>query len=148
MRRAALTIVATVALLLGACGDGQPDDGGPLTEEEFVAAADRICSNYAIATEKKTGEILGGDPDSEPDENEARVLAAEVIVPGLGQLADATEELIAPEQIQPAVDEYLAALRASISSAENDPSGYFTDGDGLSDASAAAERLGLSSCGG
>ena len=58
-----LILIGTIALVVAACGgdDSSGSDGGDLTQEEWVAAADAICAAANAATENL------GEPESLDD---------------------------------------------------------------------------------
>lgn len=140
MRRPALLLSAlTLAggLLVTGCGS----DEEPLSQEEFVEQADKICADANAELEEASGDI---DPENEQD---VEGFVQDVLVPNIQDQHDSLEELTPPEDAQDDFDDMLADLQEGLDQLGDDPSLITSDSDVFGDANSLANELGLTECG-
>ena len=157
MRRLSIPLVL-LALVAAGCGDDEEEPaattateatgatgagGASGTKAAFIAAADQICAD---ASAELATEAQAQYPEGPPTGEDAADFANEVVIPNLQGQLDAISDLDVPEGEEEAVADLLAKLQAGIDELEGDPEGFLESG-GLTDASEAAEKFGLTSCG-
>lgn len=147
----ALPFVAAVAL--GACGDDDSDDASDtteassdaLTEAEFVAQANTLCSDAGGEAETAMGPVFedfeAATPEQLQDAYDRMVELARGLTADIGDLA-------APADLQAEVDEWLTIFDAATDEIEEGGAGAFfaSEGDPWLDANPGAEALGLDEC--
>jgi hypothetical protein len=143
-----VAIVALVVLVMAVAGIGP--FGGALTKEEFAAQGDEICR-------QARDEFIQRQQAPPRTSQEAADLANALV--GISQQElDAIRELDEPDEVQPALDEYLKAREEGIAliqegadaAAKGDSAGYAKAQQQLADGQAKraklAEAVGFSEC--
>lgn len=141
MKRPALLLPA-LALSFGflAAGCGGSDEE-PLSSEEFVKQADKICADGNAELEEASADI------DTANEEDVEGFVQDTLVPNIQGQHDDLEELVPPEDDQETFDDMLAALQEGLDQLGDDPSLIMSDSDVFGDANADAEDLGLTECG-
>ncbi len=107
MRRT-LSIVAVFVMMAAACGGDEAGGGAAPTQQEWIAAADAIC------TELNEKLALIREPQTPEETGESGARAVEIYRTGLTEL----RALTPPEGDEAAVDEILDAFEAAVDWAE------------------------------
>lgn len=141
MKRTALLLPALALALSSLAGCGGSDEE-PLTHDEFVTQADKICADGSADLETAAADL--GDA---PTEEDISSFVDDTLVPNLQDQHDAIEDLAAPDDDQDAVDDMLSALQDAIDGLDDDPSMITGETNPFEDANAAADEVGLSECG-
>lgn len=153
-------VLALLALVAGAliAGCGGDDDETTTTtsgasgatgaegeaDGEFVAAANEICKQ---ATADLVREATEQYPEGPPTGADAERFVDEVVAPSLQQQRDAIAALTPPEGEEAAVEDLLSKLDAAIAAVEADPGVFIEGGGEITEATAAAQDLGITTCG-
>ena len=151
----ALLIALAVALPVVGCGDDDDDDAGgdggtttsagggePLSKQEFISQADRICAQ-GDAEIDRGGQEFAGTSGEEVDE-----LVLTVIAPGYRDQIEQIRELTPPEGDEAEIDEFLNTFEDGIEQLEADPS-QLANGEALKtivEARSLAFEYGFKSC--
>lgn len=140
MKRTALLLPA-LALTFGFLSGCGGSDEEPLSSEEFVTQADKICADGNAELEKASGDI---DPNNQED---VEGFVQDVLVPNIQGQHDDIEELDPPEDDENDVEDMLDELQQGIDALSDDPSLALSDSDVFGDANSIAQDLGLTECG-
>ncbi|WP_243057946.1 hypothetical protein [Nocardioides sp. SR21] len=136
-----LLLVPALALSFGFLAGCGGSDEEPLSSEEFVKQADKICADGNAELEEAAGDI---DPNNAED---VEGFVQDVLVPNIQGQHDDLEELVPPEDDQDTFDDMLAALQEGLDQLSDDPSLITSDSDIFGDANEEAQELGLTECG-
>lgn len=132
------------ALVIAGCGgdDGAepppaPDEPVPLTKEEFLFEADRICLSIESQIEAAADDYAGTDPkDADPEE--VRRLVNRIVVPRLRAEVDTIALLEPPRADVAVIERILEATERGAAALEKDPLSVL---DGIPPDLREAERL-------
>jgi hypothetical protein len=141
MKRPALLLPA-LALSFGflAAGCGGSDEE-PLTHDEFVTQADKICADG-------NDEMASAAEDIDTtNEEDVEGFVQDTLVPNIQEQHDSIEELTPPEDDADDVEDMLSELQEGLDALSDDPSLITSDSDVFGDANTIAEDLGLTECG-
>lgn len=135
-----LLLLPALALSFGVLA-GCGSDEEPLSSEEFVKQADKICADGNKELEEASADI---DPNNAED---VEGFVQDVLVPNIQGQHDDLEGLVPPEDDQDTFDDMLAALQEGLDQLSDDPSLITGDADVFGDANEEAQELGLTECG-
>jgi hypothetical protein len=155
MRHRILLLLAgllVTGLIAAGCGgdEGDDEDGGATAAEEapskqeYVAAADRICTEADIRFQRAFG---GAEERSDPGAREAFV--TEALVPIYRHMFDELQGLTPPEGDEEAVGEIYDKGEQGVDQIEDDPSAFLESGrsPSLDEAAGLATEYGFEVCG-
>ena len=152
-------LAATAALAFAGCGGDDDDESTEgasgatgasasiESKDDFIAAADQICSDLETSGQGDIQEALGGE--TSPTADEQVEIAEDIVIPNLQEQHDQIAALDQPDGEEDAINDVLDELQAGIDAAEDDPQALVEGADGgpLADAAAAASDYGFTECG-
>ena len=148
-RVAVLVSVAGLASLgVAACGDDDDGGGDALTEEEFLAQGNEICSAGNDELDAAFAEF--GDEEPTPEEISA---FADTFEENVGDQIDAVDDLEGPDDIEEQLDPVLADARDDLEEfatlLREDPEAAFSqEEDPFADVNEQLADIGLTECAG
>lgn len=155
-RRAMTAAIAAAAVIaIGGCGDDQEiatdttASSESQSKEEFIAAADAICTETAAEIDAEVKRRLTGLPAS-PSSKELIALFTKVTLPALERQAEQIEALPAPEGAGEEADAILAAAREAIAESRADPEALLVPQGGstpFDEVNRLSQQFGFESCG-
>lgn len=147
-----LVLALATGLIAAGCGDDDSDDGGgtgdggePLTKQEFITEADKICSEGDAEIETGADQTFSGDQPPTPEVQEQ--FATDTVIPNVQSQVDQLGELAPPEGDEDQIQALLDAAQEGIDAGKDDPSLFTGEGDPLAEASQLAKDYGLTVCG-
>lgn len=147
-----LVIAFAAGLIAAGCGDDD-DDGGDEgeapTKQEFIAQADRICSESDARIESAAEERFG-QSNQEPSAAEQEQFVTETVIPEIEGQIDGVDGLTPPEGDEDEIQAIVDAGNEGIDAGKEDPSLFQQEGGGedpLAEASRLAQEYGLKVCG-
>lgn len=137
-----------IGLIAAGCGgddDGNGGDGEPLTQEQFVAEAQKICDENTADAEQAVSEVQAqADPQ---DLQQVFVDTFEALVPILRDTVNRIGELSPPEDLQGTLDEFVTGANEAFDEVESDPEAFFQraarDENPFPDLQQQAQELGI-----
>jgi hypothetical protein len=156
----AVVWMLVAVLALAGCG-GSGDDGdkgvattttstGPLTKEQFIVAADKICKATSDKISKAATDLreAAQKTGTIPVQQVSRFLTR-TSLPAYDAMLDELRALDAPQGDEKAIDGLIASLAGAIDTAKADPVKYSKNGapDPFDDANKRAMQYGMKVCG-
>jgi hypothetical protein len=126
----------------GGCTSAHQQTGPPLTQDQFVQAADTICTTDS-ATIVAAAVQLGDNPTRQ----QQQLWVTTTVVPLYTHTVSAIGALKPPKEIASKVAAWLTAFKKEIASAKSDPGAMLDGSGGLPTVFTRARELGLQACG-
>ena len=153
----------SVSLVAAGCGGDDDDDttaattattgetgaagGEPLSKQEFITEADRICAQGDKEINRAAGEVFQQGQQPSPEEQEQFI--SDTVLPNTQAQIDGIGALTPPEGDEEGVSAILDAAQEAIDRGEEDPSALVQEGgeDPFAEATRLAGQYGLEKCG-
>lgn len=142
--------VASLAVLVAACGGGGDSSGGEvLTKAEFIKQGDEICKQgEARLAEEATKYAEENEVDTEnPTKAQQEGVLSEVVGPALLRQAEEIGELGAPSGDEEQAEEIVESLEKGAREIEDNPALLREGTNPIEDASQLAKEYGFKACG-
>lgn len=136
------TAATTTAGATGATGATGVGTGEPLSQDEFIAEADQICTD----SDKKIN-AAGQDIGNKPSDQEFDQFVTETLVPEIQGQIDDIRALTPPEGDEDEVSAILDAAQDGVDQIEQDPSSVQGEDDPFQEANQLAKDYGFKKCG-
>jgi hypothetical protein len=145
-RRPHALLVLSVCLAIAAagCGGGGEEAAPETTTDEYIAQADRICSEAAAAGDAAFRAAFGNE---QPTAQEAAVYVGDEMVPALEAQLQELRELTPPEGDTETVNGIWDQVEDAIETIAEDPEASLGAEDPFAEVTPEAEAYGFKSCG-
>jgi len=140
---ATAAVVVIAAIAAGCGGSSDSTSTTSLTKAEWVAKADAICAKGSQAINAAANQQFGNRKPTAADLNQ---FTAQTVIPSTQSQVNQIKALGAPSEIQSQVNDLIAKVQADLDKVKSDPTKITNTS--FADANAAANALGLKSCGG
>lgn len=134
-----LLLIASMAVVAG-CG-GSSDDDGP-TKDEYIASADKICTENDAEIEAMGKQLSAG-----AGQEEALALVKSDLIPSVEKRTQDLEALPRPSGDEDELEAYYQALDDGVSTLVEEPKTIFGDDNPFEASNKLAKEYGFKECG-